>query len=139
MLKTAVCWALAGLFVAAGRAHFTNTEGYMGIMPPYLPWHRELVLASGVFEVAGGLGLLFPATRRAAGVGLAALLVAVFPANIHMAVSGAKLGGFPSEPWMAWARLPLQPALIAAVLWGSHNSVNRAAGGDGEGHRISAR
>lgn len=119
MLKTTLRLTLAGLFMAAGRAHFTETEAFCQIMPPYIPRHRELVLASGALEILGGAGLLFPSTRRAAGLGLAALLVAVTPANLHMATSGAKLKGLPPRRWMAWARLGLQPALIAATLWSS--------------------
>lgn len=72
---------------------------------------------SGIFEVLGAIGILIPATRTVAGWGLVVLLVAVFPANVYMATAGIKLGDFPSQPWMAWARLPLQFVLIAAVIW----------------------
>lgn len=116
LLKLAGRIALAGLFVTAGVAHFTDPEPFTRIVPPVLPFPRELVYISGACEILGGVGLLTPAQRGAA-LGLSALLVAVFPANIYMAVSGVKFHGFPSEPWMAWARLPLQPALIGALLW----------------------
>lgn len=86
-------------------------------MPPYLPWHLELVYLSGVFEILGGLGLLIPRVSRVAAWGLVALLVAVFPANLHMAMSGIQVDGFPSRPWMAWARLPFQAVFIAWCLW----------------------
>lgn len=61
---------LAIFFTVAGILHFVFPDKYSGIMPPWLGWHRELVFISGVFEVAGGLGILFPRTRRAAGIGL---------------------------------------------------------------------
>ncbi len=120
LIKSAVKVGFAGLFVAAGVAHFTNTEAFMKIMPPSLPWHRELVQLSGVAEIAGGVGLLIPQTSRAAALGLAALLIAVFPANVYMATAGVKLGGFPSQPWMAWARLPLQAVFLGGVLWSAY-------------------
>ncbi len=103
---------LAALFVAAGVAHFTRAEFYEKAMPDYIPAHRELVLLSGVFEILGGLGLLLPRTRRAAAWGLIALLVAVFPANLHMALNPER---FPNIPeWALWVRLPLQ---IPLILW----------------------
>ena len=98
-------------------AHFTNTEGFERIVPPYLPAARVLVYVSGIFEILGALGILLPATRAFAGWGLVALLIAVFPANVYMATAAIKFGNFPPQPWMAWARLPLQFVLIAAVVW----------------------
>ena len=103
--------------MAAGVAHFRTPEPFVKIVPPYLPSPYVLVYVSGIFEVLGGLGLLVPATRLIAGWGLIALLLAVFPANIYMATAGVKIGGFPSQPWMAWARLPLQFVLIGLVYW----------------------
>lgn len=116
-------WVLGVVFIGAGVLHFTNTDGYVAIMPPYLPAHRALVLLSGVAEILGGLGVLLSAPiRRWAGVGLAALLVAVFPANLHMAQAGLGLDGMPaegSEPLLLWLRLPLQAVLIGWALWAS--------------------
>jgi uncharacterized membrane protein len=87
-------------------SHFVNPAFFMAIMPPYLPWHRELVLLSGVAEVVLG-GLVLPTrTRRLASWGLIALLVAVFPANVHMALNPELFATIPS--WLLWARLPLQ-------------------------------
>ena len=105
-------YGLALLFVAAGVLHFLRPETYLRIMPPALPAPRLLVLLSGAAEVAGGLGLLLPATRRAAGWGLLALLAAVFPANVHM-LGLAKALHIPA--WVLWARLPLQPLLMWLV------------------------
>ena len=92
--------------------HFVHPETYLRIMPPALPAPRLLVLLSGVAEVAGGLGLLLPATRRSAGWGLLALLVAVFPANVYMISLAGKLH---IPAWVLWARLPLQPLLMWLV------------------------
>jgi len=98
--------------VGAGVLHFVRPAPFLRIVPPTLPAPGLLVLLSGVAEVAGGLGLLLPATRRAAGWGLLALLVAVFPANVYM-VGLASALHIPA--WVLWARLPLQPLLMWAV------------------------
>lgn len=86
-------------------------------MPPYLPYPRALVLVSGFFQIAGGVGVLIPRLRRAAGLGLVLLLVAVFPANVHMAVQAEQLEGISVAPHLLWLRLPLQGVLIAWVWW----------------------
>lgn len=103
---------LGVFFMTTGVAHFLNTQSFENITPDYLPAHLALVLISGAAEFAGGLGLLFPRTRRAAGLGLILLLVAVFPANIGMAIN-AEDHAIP-EP-LLWARLPLQPLLVWCV------------------------
>ena len=100
---------LALLFVAAGVWHFVRPGTYLRIMPPALPAPLLLVYVSGVAEIASGLGLLLPATRRWAGWGLVALLVAVFPANVYMALIHEQLG---IAGWVAWGRLPLQLPLL---------------------------
>jgi uncharacterized membrane protein len=104
---------LAAAFVAAGTLHVARPGVYTAIMPDYLPAHRELVLASGAAEIAGGLGVALPVTRRAAGRGLVVLLAAVFPANLHMALHPERFASIP--PALLWARLPLQAAMVAAV------------------------
>ncbi len=101
---------LAALFVMAGVLHFCFTPAYMRIMPPYLPSPRLLVEISGVCEVLGGLGLLLPRTRRIAAWGLIALLIAVMPANVQMALDHAKWRTMPE--WALWARVPMQLPLI---------------------------
>jgi uncharacterized membrane protein len=98
------------LYITAGAAHFTLTRVYEGIMPDYLPAHRELVLLSGAAEIAGGLGVLVPQTRRAAAWGLVVLLVAVMPANVWMVQHPERYPGVPL--WALWLRLPLQLPLI---------------------------
>ncbi|HVE16368.1 MAG TPA: DoxX family membrane protein [Chthoniobacterales bacterium] len=107
--------ALAVFFIAAGVNHFRVPEMYLGIMPPMLPWPRELVWISGVAEIAGGIGVLIPALRRAAAWGLIALLVAVFPANIYAALHGMVINGHDVPAWTLWARLPLQFVFIGWV------------------------
>lgn len=108
---------LAAVMLTAGVAHFVMPEVYMAIMPPYLPWHRELVLVSGALEIAGGLGLLLPATRKAAAWGLFALILAMWPANIHHALAGVQIAGLSASPAMLWARVPLQLVLLAWAWW----------------------
>ena len=105
-------YALALIFVAAGVWHFVHPATYLAIMPPQLPQPRALVAVSGVFEILGGLGLLPARTRRLAGWGLLALLLAVFPANVYMALIHEQLG---IPGWVAWGRLPLQLPLLAWV------------------------
>ena len=100
-------------FLVTGALHFLRPRMYEAIMPRYLPAHRELVYASGVAEIAGGVGVLHPRTRRLAGWWLIATLLAIFPANVEMAVHAERFKQFP-EP-LLWARLPLQGALIAWV------------------------
>ncbi|MBI1916252.1 MAG: DoxX family protein [Planctomycetes bacterium] len=107
---------LAFFFVGAGVLHFVRPKLYLEIMPPYLPWHRELVYLSGVFEITGGLGILVPSLRRAAGWGLIALLVAVFPANVQMFLD-ALATGWTAKTVIALVRLPLQIPLILWVWW----------------------
>ena len=102
-------YALALLFVLAGSLHFVHPATYLAIMPPQLPQPLALVYVSGIFEILGGLGLLMPRTRRLAGWGLLALLLAVFPANLHMALIHQQLG---IPAWVAWGRLPLQLPLM---------------------------
>jgi uncharacterized membrane protein len=98
-------------FIAAGVLHFVRPRMYEAIMPPYLPAHRELVYASGVAEIAGGVGVLHPRTRQLAAWWLIATLLAIFPANVEMAVHAKRFKQFP--PAALWARLPLQGVLIA--------------------------
>ena len=102
-------YALALLFVLAGIWHFVHPATYLAIMPPQLPAPLALVYVSGIFEMLGGLGLLSARTRRLAGWGLLALLVAVFPANVYMALIHEQLH---IPGWVAWGRLPLQLPLL---------------------------
>lgn len=103
--------------IAAGVNHFVTPEPYVAMMPAALPWPWGLVYISGVFEALGGAGLLVPSTRRLAAWGLVALFVAVFPANVNMAVNQLPLGSTSLPAWALWARLPLQGVLIAWAWW----------------------
>ena len=106
---------LAAFFVAAGALHFVKPQPYEAIMPPQLPYTRELVYVSGVAEILGGLGVLSSRVRQWAGLWLIALLIAVFPANVHHAIAADDIPGNPFSRPALIARLPLQALLIAWV------------------------
>lgn len=111
---------LAGLafialwFLLGGIAHFVATDREMRIVPPSLPWPRAIVLVTGVLELLGVAGLLVKRTRRAAGIGLFALTVAVTPAHFYM-LQRPELFAIPY--WLLALRLPLQVALLALIAW----------------------
>ena len=104
---------LGAFFLIAGSLHFLRPGPYVAIVPDALPRKREIVFASGVAELAGGVGVLVPRTRRLAGWWLIATLVAIFPANVNMAVNAERFRALPAP--LLWVRLPLQGALIAWV------------------------
>lgn len=106
---------LSATFVLAGLNHLFRPRLYRAIMPPYLPAHNALVAISGYAEIVLGALVLIPRARRAAGVGLIALLVAVFPANIHMALHAHRYPRIPR--WLLWLRLPFQGVFAAWVYW----------------------
>jgi uncharacterized membrane protein len=124
LTRTVVRLLLAGLFVGSGVLHFVRPGPYVRIVPPALPHPDALVLWSGVAEVLGGVGLLVPRARRPAAIGLVALLLAVWPANVQMYADARAAGA--SSAWQALllARLPLQLVLMAGVWW-----AGRAPGG----------
>lgn len=115
--KTILRVALAIPMVAIGILHFTTPDPFVRIVPAALPAPLALVYVSGAAEIAGGVGILIPAVRRAAGMGLIALYLAVFPANINMAVNQIPLGDNPVPTWGLWARLPFQALFIAWAYW----------------------
>jgi uncharacterized membrane protein len=102
------------VFVLAGALHFAKPKMYETIMPPWLPRHRELVYASGVAEMVGGAGLMTERLRRPAGWWLIATLIAVFPANVHMALNAAEFK-VPGGQAALIGRLPFQLVFIAWV------------------------
>jgi len=111
--------ALALALLLIGLDHWLTPQRYLAMMPPYLPWHLELVLLTGVCEIAGAIGLLWPRTRRLAGALLALYFVCVFPANLHNALHGLNVDGLPSAHWYYWLRLPFQPLIILWTLYAS--------------------
>ena len=102
-------------FFVGGVAHFVATETEMRIVPPYIPWPRAAVLISGVFELLGAAGLLWRPTRRAAGIGLLVLTLAVTPCHIYMLQRPDLFATIPI--WALWLRLPIQVALLALIAW----------------------
>jgi len=107
--------AIAALFLTSGICHFLLTPFFVAIMPPYLPWHRAAVYVSGVFELAGALGLLMARTRRAAGLGLFLLTILVTPANVHMALHPELYPAFSETALIL--RLPAQAMLLALIYY----------------------
>jgi uncharacterized membrane protein len=117
LLRSALRALLAAAMVAVGVAHFLVPAPFEAMVPAALPAKHALVLISGLFEIAGGLGILFPPTRKLAAFGLIALFVAVFPANINMAVNQIQIGSEPLSPIVLWGRLPFQALFIAWAYW----------------------
>jgi uncharacterized membrane protein len=101
-------------FFVGGIMHFVATDTEARIVPPYIPWPVAAVLVSGVFELLGAAGILIGRTRRAAGVGLFLLTLAVTPAHIYM-LQRPEL--FPVPLWALWLRLPIQAALLWLIAW----------------------
>lgn len=109
--------ALAAFFAYTGTMHFVKPRFFEAIVPPSVPGQRETVIVSGVAEIAGAVAVLHPASRRFGRWWLLGVLLAVFPANIHMAVNPEQIKGLDLKRiprWTLWARLPLQPL---AMLW----------------------
>jgi len=118
-----VTWSqrlLCGTFMTTGVLHFLRPEYFEQIVPDYLPAHHEIVLISGAAEIAGGVAVAFPQSRRWAGAWLIALLIAVFPANVNMAINSGRFDSI--APALLWARLPLQALLIWWVFRATHGS-----------------
>jgi uncharacterized membrane protein len=108
--------ALAAFFNLTGMLHFVIPRSYEAMVPEPVP-AKEAVAVSGIAEILGGLAVLHPRSRRLGRWGLLALLFAVFPANVHMAVSPEQIKGLDLDKiprWALWARLPLQPL---AMVW----------------------
>ncbi|HAN30920.1 MAG TPA: hypothetical protein DCQ06_04930 [Myxococcales bacterium] len=122
MSTSAISYRQLALYVAAtsyiivGVAHFTHAAFFVRIMPPGLPEPLWLVWISGAAEVLGGIGLLIAKTRKAAGYGILALLVAVYPANIYMAMQPELFSDLGSQAAL-YARLPVQLVFAAWVIW----------------------
>lgn len=113
-IKTISKWLLAILMVFAGVMHLVSPGFFLKIMPPYLPFHLELVYLSGVFEIGLGICLLIPQCSRYAAWGIIALLIAVFPANIYLYQHQEIL---PASPTVHFLRLLFQGVLIGVAFW----------------------
>ncbi len=114
-IKLILKYLFAVFFVLAGVNHFINTAFYLKIMPPFLPWHLLLVYLSGVVEIVLGVLLLIPKLTRMAAWGLIALLIAIFPVNINMALNHELYPDYSATA--LWVRLPLQFILLAWAYW----------------------
>ena len=126
-IKRAARWLMVAFMIVSGIGHFAVTASYVAMVPAALPWPRLLVYVSGVAELAGGIGLLIPSLRRAAAIGIILLLVAVFPANINMAVNQISPPGMHIAPFALWARLPFQALFIAWAWWLAQGSARPPA------------
>lgn len=126
-MKEILRWVLAVFILTAGILHFVVPEQFARIVPP--PFDPlPAVYISGVFEILGGIGLLVPPVSSMAAWGLISLFIAVYPANIYMAVHNIKLEGIPQNPVLYWGRLPLQFVLIAWAYWYTSKSKDVAEG-----------
>ena len=108
---------LAICIIVVGAMHFVVPDPFVKIVPDYFPAHLALVYISGFFEILGGIGILVPPVSQAAAWGLLILFVAVFPANINMAINAIDLPNIPDSDVLRWGRLPLQAVLIAWAWW----------------------
>jgi uncharacterized membrane protein len=126
-MKRTLLWAMAAFYVLAGVNHFVQSSVYLPMMPPYLPWHLALVYLSGVCEVGLGIAVLVPAWRRTAAWGLVLMLIAIFPANLHIAMHNVPLfGNTEGFGVWNWVRLPFQAVLIAWAWWYTRDSASVA-------------
>ena len=118
VVKQLLLWLMGPAYVFAGFMHFYRPDFYMPMMPPYIPWHAAMVFLSGVAEVVLGIAVVIPTTRKLAGWGLIALLIAILPANIHIAVHNIPVFGASAGPGvLGWVRVPFQGVLIAGGWW----------------------
>ncbi len=108
----AMRWGMAAALLLFGTDHLVKPARYLPMMPNVVPYPREIVLFTGLCEIAGAIGLLIPLLRWAAGLALAVYFVCVFPANIKNALQGQQIDGLPEARWYYWARLPFQPLAI---------------------------
>jgi uncharacterized membrane protein len=116
-LKTPILYLTAAFYMAVGVYHFVNPDFFVAIMPPYLPLHLEMVYLSGFFEILLGALLVFPKTRKLAGWGIILLLLAVFPANIHLALSAEAQAALGTSSAVAVGRLPFQFLFMGIAYW----------------------
>jgi len=118
LVKRILLYVMAAFYVFAGVMHFVRPEFYRPLMPPYLPWHGFLIFLSGVAEVVLGAAVLVPSLRTIAAWGIILLLIAIFPANLHVALYNVPLAGNAEGAGIwNWVRLPFQGVLILWAWW----------------------
>ena len=118
MTKRILLWLMAAFYIMAGYMHFARPDHYVPMMPPYLPWHSGLIFLSGVAELGLGIAVLIPSLRRAAAWGIILLLIAIFPANLHIAIHNVPVfGATEGAGIFNWIRLPFQLVLILWAWW----------------------
>lgn len=109
--------ACAATYVPFGVLHVLAPAKFLPIMPPAIPYPRQVVVVTGVAEILGGVGLLIPATRKAAAIGLALYAVGVYPANVYHALARKKVPPLPDSWWYHGPRLAFQPVFVWWALY----------------------
>jgi uncharacterized membrane protein len=122
LFKKITIYFMGSAYIYVGIRHFIDPDFFLAIMPDYLPLHKEAVFVSGVFEILLGGMLLFPKSRKVAGWGLILLLIAVFPANIHLAQNEAAQQAIDISQTAAIVRLPFQALFIGLAFWHQRDS-----------------
>ncbi|WID96716.1 DoxX family protein [Bosea vestrisii] len=117
--RRALLWLLAAFYLAAGLLHLRSPSAFLPIVPDWVPAPQLTVIATGIAEIIGALGLLIPRLRKTAGIGLALYALCVLPANLKHAFEGVVLSELPSSWWYHGPRLAFQPVLIWAALYAS--------------------
>jgi len=116
--KRVLLWIMAAFYILGGVLHLRRPEFYMPMMPPYLPWHAALVFLSGVAELGLGMAVLVPFLRPIAAWGIILLLIAIFPANVHIALYNVPVfGNAEGAGIWNWVRLPFQAVFILWAWW----------------------
>lgn len=118
LIKQILLWVMAAFYIVAGIMHFIRPDYYVPMMPPYLPGHDALIFLSGIAELVLGVAVLVPSLRSMAAWGIIILLIAIFPANLHIALNNVPVfGAAEGAGAMNWVRLPFQLVLILWAWW----------------------
>ena len=120
-LKSLGSWFFAVFFFYAGLMHFIQEESFTAIVPPFIPFPKLIVWTTGLMELVFAILLILPRYRKLAGFLLAPFLLAVLPANIHMAINNIPFGEMSATPTTLWLRVALQFPLILSILWVTGN------------------